>query len=189
MAPIPEYWLKLATAYVLLGMLGCDGLQDFATGPDEVYRGRALGTSEPLCPAEPCSFIRRGFPEGLEFEMTFDPIEAASAPGRISSGEGACGRFFDDDPLLPIAPLSHDDLSLYVFPGARLNNYIFAVAPRAGPLQGRDVMAFVSLHEDGVEVRIIAGSGARACDPSDCDAFARGECDFFGVFKVQKESL
>ena len=173
----------------LLMLFACSGLGEFATAEGEVYRGTVIGREDPLCENQPCSFIRRGFPAGLELELDFDPGESAVAPGSITSNESACGRFFLDDPLLPIAPMAHDELSLFEFPGARLQNYMFAVRPTDGPMQNRDLMAFISLKDDGnMEVRLVAGSGRRACGPDQCDAFSRGECDVFGVFPLTKEA-
>lgn len=172
-----------------LMLLACSGLGEFATSDGELYRGSVLGREDPLCETEPCSFIRRGFPAGLEIELDFDPGLSATRPGSMTSSETACGRFFSDDALLPITPMAHDELSLLEFPGARLQNYIFAVRPTEGPMENRDITAFLSLKDDGsVELRLLAGSGARACAPTDCDAFARGECDVFGVFPVEKEA-
>ena len=177
---------RAATALVLT-LAACSTLSEFSTGDDEVFRGQVVGRAESDCPGEPCSFIRRGFPEDLDMELFFDPAEASSRPGTLRSDDAGCGRFFDGDALLPITPLSHDDLSLFEFPGARLQNYIFAVNPAAGPLAGRDVVVFVALRDNGdIGLRVMAGSGARLCDPTDCEAFARGECDVFGVFSMQK---
>ena len=174
------------TATLLLLLLGgCPNLDEYATGPGEVFSGSILGTASAGCDRAPCSFVRRGFPEGLQLEMTFDPREAGANPGVLTSSMSTCGQFFRDDPLLPITPLAHDDLSLYEFPGARLRNYIFGVRPSAGPLQGRDITAFVSLIDTGaIEVRLLAGAGHRVCAPDDCDAFERGECDAFGIFSL-----
>lgn len=171
----------------LLLLLACSGLGEFATAEGEIYRGSVLGAD---CESEPCSTVRRGFPASLQLELSFDPAASATRPGSITTSEGACGRFFSDDPLLPVTPLAHDELSLFEFPGARLQNYIFAVRPTDGPMQNRDVTAFLSLRDDGdIELRLLAGSGARACAPTDCDAFTRGDCDIFGVFRVEKEAL
>ncbi|MFK7999818.1 MAG: hypothetical protein AB8H86_09485 [Polyangiales bacterium] len=174
----------------LLLLLACSGLGEFATADDEIYRGAVLGAADPLCESEPCSIVRRGFPAGLQLELDFDPADSATRPGSITSSESACGRFFTGDPLLPVTPMAHDELSLFEFPGARLQNYIFAVRPTDGPMQNRDITAFLSLRDDGnIELRLLAGSGARACAPTDCDAFNRGDCDIFGVFLVEKEAL
>ena len=179
---------RLLVPCAVMALVGCSTVDDYRTEADEVYRGQAIGRNEPGCTVEPCSFVRRGFPEGLSVDVAFAPLDAE--PGRITSDEGACGRFFDGDPFQPITALAHDDLSLFEFPGARLKNYIYTVHPQSGPLAGRDLMTFVSLREDGsLEVRVIGGSGSNTCAPDDCEAFARGECDVFGIFPVTKESL
>ncbi|MCA9580743.1 MAG: hypothetical protein KC416_03045 [Myxococcales bacterium] len=79
---------------------------------------------------------------------------------------------FDTTPLEYIAPLEHDNLSLFDFPGGgRLRNYIFAATPLTGPLQGRDPLVFVSLMEnESVEVRVVVGPG-----------------DYFGVFRLRRQ--
>ena len=51
---------------------------------------------------------------------------------------------------------------------------------------GRDVLAIVSLLRGReVEVRILAGSGANLCDPSDCAALGTQRCDYFGLFRLE----
>lgn len=175
------------------GLVGCKDLDSFRTDDGKVWRGQALGTErDGACAGEqPCSFIRRGFAPGTTMELTFDPDRAMSDPGTIGTDDDQCGEAtFADTPLLPIAPLAHDPLSLYGFPGDdRLRNYLFVVRPAQGALEGREAMAFVSLVRGGkVEVRIIAGPG-RNCAPDDCETFADGECDFFGVFRLDKEAV
>ena len=172
---------------LMCSLTACSAFSEFTTGDNEVFRGTVLGQR---CTPEPCSFIRRGFPADLVMDMSFDAKRVATAPGTLTTSEGSCGQFFDGDALLPIAPLAHDDLSLFEFPGAKLQNYIFAIRPSAGPLAGRDITAFVSLRDDeGVELRLLAGGGEDECQPTDCDAFARNECSIFGVFRLEKTEL
>lgn len=180
----------LALSLAALSATGCTDLSDYATPPGRAYQGTIVGTeADGACPpGTPCSFIRRGFPAGVELSMTFDPVEASSDPGTLTTTGELCGATFDDTPLLPITPLAHDALSLYDFPGGgRLRNYMFVARPSAGPLAGRDAMVFVSLLQGGgVDVRILAGPGHTDCAPDDCAAFAAGTCDFFGVFPTTK---
>lgn len=179
---------------VLVGMVclgGCTDLSQFSLEDDEVYRGAVFGNDATSCvDGEPCSFIRRGFSEEAVLEMQFDPSRVETEPGTLTTTGGSCEAIFEDEPLLPIVPLAHDALSLYELPGAgRIQNFIFTAHPTRGPMAGRDAMVFVSLLRSGdAEVRVIAGSGRSDCAPTDCEAFARGECDFFGVFNVQKTS-
>ena len=147
--------------------------------------------NDPLnCPEgiDDCSFIRRGFPSGVTLELTFDPAKQYEEPGTISTSGEVCGATFTDDELLPIAPLAHDQLGLYEFPGGgRVRNFMFVVQPTTGPLADRDAMVFLSLIRGGrVEVRIIAGPG-QFCDPSDCARI--DECDYFGVFELNREPI
>ncbi len=165
----------------------CSDLSEFRTQSDEVYRGVVFGT-ERDCETQPCSFIRRGFPNEAVLEMDFDPSEATGSPGSVTVSGELCDPALSQTPLLPIPPLFHDQLSQYDFPGnGRLRNYLFLARPSDGPLSGRDAMVFVSLIRGGrAEVRVIAGTGQSACDPSDCDRRATGDCDFFGVFALEK---
>jgi hypothetical protein len=51
-------------------------------------------------------------------------------------------------------------------------------------------MVFLSLIRGGdIEVRVIAGPGLVICDPADCAAIDSGQCDYFGVFTLHRESL
>src|SRR5690606_23176650 len=96
-------------------------------------------------------------------------------PGRITTTGQTCdAEVFTDTALLPIPALENDQLALYDFPGGgRIRNYLFALEPEAGPLAGRDAVAFVSLLRDGhIEVRLLSGSGLTECAPEDCAAFA-----------------
>jgi hypothetical protein len=184
---------------LLIGSTGCKELSDFGTGPDEQYVGRILGVDESLgCGGDiPCSFIRRGFSQGTEVILTFDPEKAqydpgrpADFPGTVTSKGEPCGATFVNEPLLPIPPLDHDALGLYELPGGgRVRNYIFAIKPAVGPLAGRDVMAFVSLMREGkAELRIVAGAGQSDCSTDECSSILAGGCDFFGVFPLERVS-
>lgn len=178
---------------LVLCVASCDNLGEFQTGEGEVYRGEIAGVNDPeSCPEGiDCSFIRRGFPSGVTLDLTFDPDRQYDVPGTISTSGENCGSTFDDTPLLSIAPLAHDQLGLYDFPGGgRIRNFMFVARPEGGPLAGRDAMVFVSLLRGGsIEVRVIAGPGTIICDPSDCAELSTGECDYFGVFVLERESI
>jgi hypothetical protein len=172
--------------------LGCTDLSGFQTGPDERYAGVVVGSDDVTCGDDAsCSFIRRGFSSGTRLSMTFDPAARTTGPGELSTSGEACGASLDRTPLMAIPALAHDSLSLYDFPGeGRLENQIYALRPETGPLAGRDMMAFVSLIEGGrIEVRLISGSGREPCAQSECDRYARHECDYFGVFNLRRESV
>jgi hypothetical protein len=111
--------------------------------------------------------------------------------GGLESADQAIGRTGAGPPLLPIAPLFHDQLGQYDFPGSgRVRNYIFLARPESGALEGREASVYISLIREGkLEVRVIAGPGRDECVPSDCEAFRAGECDFFGVYRMDKEDL
>ncbi len=152
----------------VLLLAGCDDLGAYATQPGEVYRGIVVGAEDP-------PLVRRGFAADTELEMTFDPRRAADLddpPGRLTTSDGT----LTGAALEPIVPLSHDVLGLYEIPaGDRVRNYIFVMHPSAGPLAGREPMAFVSLMGDGtIEVRLIAGGGSA---PN----------DYFGLFRLARQ--
>lgn len=126
--------------------------------------------SGPVVGAEGESFIRRGFPAGAVLSIEgFDPPPSDGAIGTVRAREqGETGEMLFTAQLERIAPLSHDQLSQYDFPGgSRLRNYIFVVRPTegTGPLVGREAFVFVSLMEDEVlEVRVISGNGDQPGD-------------------------
>jgi hypothetical protein len=198
--------VRRALCALLLSSLafGCSDLSEFrAVGGEHVYRGTVIGTQEDDCePGLPCSFIRRGFPPGTTLEMTFDPDAPDGRAGTLTTVGEHCTTAEPDCPctrapaldgavMLTTPPLVHDQLSLYDFPGGgRMRNYVFAVEAASGPLANRDPMAFVSLIRGGrIEVRIVAGSGQGDCDPRDCDAYTNNECDFYGVFHLEREAV
>ncbi len=187
---MPSAHPLVVLALVLLAAYACEDLNQFRAVGDEVFRGRVSGQNEPDCVAgEACSFFRRGFSEATVVELAFDPTQAASTPGTITTSSETCGPTFTDEPLRPIPALFHDQLSLYDFPGeGRLRNYIFALQPTTGPLAGRDVLAFVSLLRSGdLELRVLSGSGLRDCSTDDdCSRYLTGECDYFGVFHLER---
>lgn len=189
----------LAAALALVGfaLTGCKELEDFGTEEGEEYVGRILGVDESAgCGGDvPCSFIRRGFSQGTEVMLTFDPDKAqfdpenpTDFPGFVTTSGEPCGATFANEPLVPIPPLDHDALGLYEIPGGgRVRNYMFALRPTTGPLAGRDVMAFLSLMREGrAELRIIAGAGHIDCSKDDCGSWLSGTCDFFGVFPLTR---
>jgi hypothetical protein len=164
--------LGAAVGAVLSIAPGCTDLTSFRGS----FRGSVVGSDDPSCPpGVSCSFIRRGFPEGTELRLDdfVPPPSDASSIGTVTTvGHDA----FDRTPLLRIAPLEHDELSLYTFPGAgRIRNYMFVLRPETGPLAGREAMLFLSLLDnDSVEARIMAGSGDESLG------------DHFGYFRMER---
>lgn len=158
-------------ALSLLALAACEDLARFRTDDASVFRGLVVG-------GDGDSFIRRGFAAGTEMDLEFDAaIADRPSPGTLSTIDAASGtRVFDRTPLEPIAPLQHDQLSEYDFPGGpRLRNYIYVAHPLEGPLAGREAMVFVSLLDDGTaEVRVIAGAGDEAMG------------DHFGFFRLRR---
>lgn len=158
--------LLLSLAVVLLA--GCETMARFHTDPHSVFHGTITGNDSD-------SFIRRGFPPGTTLDLTFDPdMTQGPVPGAISAIAPDGTAYFAATELRVIESLEHDPLSQYDFPGTgRTRNYIYDARPDAGPLAGRDVMAFVSLMDDGsIEVRLVSGTGDEA----------RG--DVFGLFHL-----
>lgn len=153
-----------------LALAACDDLSRFRTDGASVYRGEVVGD-------EGLSFVRRGFAPGTVLELELDPTRPdVPQPGSLTSSVDAVRgeRVFDATPLRSIAPLQHDLLSEYDFPGGgRVRNYLYVARPTSGPLAGRDAMIFISLLDDGgVEVRVIAGEGIEE------------NGDHFGVFRM-----
>lgn len=171
--------------------IGCDDLDDFQTGPDEVFRGTIAGNDV----SDDESFIRSGFKADTTLELTFDPdfsLQSVESqhPGMISTfppnreseeGGDSAGRF-QKTALDTIDPLSHDLLNHYTFPGGgRIRNYIFSATFEE---QRRSAMVFVSLMENkDIEVRIIAPSTPMGC-VSDSEPFE----ELYGVFRLKRES-
>jgi len=183
-----------ATGLALVA-LGCVQLDAFGTDGAHELVGPVFG-AEGDCDAPGddrarCSFIRRGFGSETVLHMTFDPENVQDVAGSLSTTGEDCEPTFTNVPLIAIEALRHDQLSRYEVPGdGRVKNYIFAMSPVSGPLAGRDVMVFVSLlRSERVEVRVVAGSGQNACDPTDCDQIEAGGCDYFGVFSLEREAL
>lgn len=157
---------------VALTLAACDDLSRFRTDGASVYRGEVAGE-------EGISFLRRGFSPDTVLELELDPTRPdVPQPGSLTSSvDPASGeRVFDATPLRSIAPLQHDVLSEYDFPGGgRVRNYLYLARPDSGPLAGRDAMIFISLLDDGgVEVRVIAGEGIEE------------NGDHFGLFRMAR---
>lgn len=151
---------------------GCDTLADFSGD----YEGTIVGSDGNDCDPSvtPCSFIRRGFPEGTTLSLTgFDPSVIEGEVGRLST-QGA--STFEDLPLRTIAPLQHDLLSRYELPGsARVKNFIYVARPTHGSLAGRRPLVFISLMDkDRMEVRVVSGEGEES------------EGDHFGLFLMER---
>ena len=171
-------------------------MEDYASSDTTVWSGIVVGSESPddcgtggeASGARECSFILRGVSPGTVLELDLWETEMEGIAGTLTTQSEQCGaRVFDGAELRVNDPLSHDALSQLTFPGnGRLMNTIYAVRPTTGPFAGRDVMAIVSLlRDERVEVRLMAGEGRR-CAPGDCDAFARGECDLFAVFRLRR---
>jgi hypothetical protein len=168
---------------------GCAQLDTYDTGTDAEYVGQIFGADQDGCAdLARCSFIRRGFGGETVLRLRFNADDVQGIAGSLSTEGENCGPTLTDVPLVAIEPLLHDQLGLYEIPGgARVKNFIFSVSPVSGPLSGRDVVAFVSLvRSDRVEVRLLAGSGQNACDPTDCGQINAGGCDYFGVFSLRR---
>ena len=164
-------------------LVGCEDLDEFRTGPDEVFHGRVIGSdSQQDVP----SFIRAGFPSFTQMDLTFDPMRAMAEGESVGSAPSAgtldtyvCPEevqrcksslreqgAFDDAKLEPIERLAHDALSEYDFPGGgRLRNYMLSTRSTVSTAEGdveRSAMVFLSLMESGsIEARVIAPSVRR----------------------------
>jgi hypothetical protein len=180
--PLQRALRTVSCLALLCGLLACDDLRQFKTGPHTVFRGEVVGSdSDP----NGGSFIRQGFASHTQLELSFDPTlatqpisadagagQAEHGPGTIDSyvcpsGQPQCGVAgrargpFDHARLVPIENLAHDSLSQYTFPGGgRIRNYMFGTRFRSTSSLGvaeRYAMIFISLMESGkIEVRAIA---------------------------------
>ena len=165
-------WKQLVwfESLLLLGAAaGCTELDSY----NGDYQGTVVG-------AEGDSFIRRGFPAGAVLELRdFRPPPTSGAVGRIVVRHLEPPTRLEAD-LQVIAPLEHDQLGQYDFPGGgRIRSFVFSVAVDATTSDprfvGREPMAFVSLmDDDDVEVRIVSGPGD---EPG----------DLFGLFILGKQ--
>jgi hypothetical protein len=129
-------------AVIAIGLApGCDELDEFRTGPDEIFHGQVIGGEMD----GGASFVRSGFEPRTEMELTFDPELAAAhdrdgeprSAGAIHTYEcppesDLCAEsrreagHFDHARLEAIPELASDALSQYDFPGGgRLRNYMF----------------------------------------------------------------
>jgi hypothetical protein len=180
---------------ILIGLfvciaLGCDDLDDFRTGPGEVFEGTVAGSET----GDEGSFIRTGFVAGTRLELTFNPDFSLESdeeidPGTISTfkpageddDEEAAGDF-QNTALDVISPLAHDPLMKYSFPGGgRIRNYIFSALYHGGT---RSAFIFVSLMEDkDIEIRIIAPRVESACESDNAP-----NRELFGVFRLKRVS-
>jgi hypothetical protein len=174
---------------------GCDELDEFRTGPNEVFHGQVIGSEID----GGASFVRSGFEPRTELELTFDPERAsAREPGNVGSihtyecppQSDLCAEsvrepgHFEHAALEPIPELAGDALSQYDFPGGgRLRNYMFGArfrTPGDASAQLRDAMVFISLMENGrIEARVIAQS---ALDEGGEPAYPA----LFGVFALER---
>jgi hypothetical protein len=192
-------WLCAVIAVGLAS--GCDELDEFRTGPDEIFHGQVIGGEMD----GGASFVRSGFEPRTEMELTFDPeLAAAHDPDGELRSAGSIHTYecppesdfcaqsrresghFDHARLEPIPELASDALSQYDFPGGgRLRNYMFGArfrTPGDTSSQLRDAMVFISLMENGrIEVRVIAQSAV------DADGVAV-EPALFGVFALERRA-
>jgi hypothetical protein len=184
-------------------VLGCDALQQFHTGPNDVFTGEVIGSDSQK--SEP-SFIRQGFDSHTEMDLSFDPTMASKyvrsgnpiSPGTIDTylcpatldfcraSQRTAGHF-QHSKLEQIVNLTQDALSQYDFPGGgRLRNYIFTArfeSQVGASALARSAMVFLSLMEDSkVEVRVIS--------PSVLDTDGKTELlpALFGVFVLDRRT-
>lgn len=146
---------------------GCTELDSYAG----TYQGTIVGSDGE-------SFIRRGFPAGTRLVLgDFDPPPASAGVSVATLDVRHGTDVLMVGTLELIAPLEHDQLSQYDFPGGgRIRNFIFAVEPTEGAFVDREAMAFVSLMDnDEIEVRIISGKGDEAAG------------DLFGLFILGRQ--
>ncbi|MBK8172060.1 MAG: hypothetical protein IPK60_17185 [Sandaracinaceae bacterium] len=204
--------ITIAMACILLA--ACHTAADLGASSGRLCSGGVIGSD--------VSFIRRGFCPGSTLEIAFAPnIPAAwNCPpisglfdAVISTHDGTArpaeSQAFHCAPLRVVAPLEHDSLSSFTFPGGnRVQSTIYSVSRTDLPNEcsdapamcssvptscfqsspGQDAFAFVSLMEDGiVEVRLLSGNGTDS-DESGCGDISRPiSPHLFGVFSLTCE--
>ncbi|MCB9707769.1 MAG: hypothetical protein H6714_03110 [Myxococcales bacterium] len=159
---------------ILVVVAACQDPGDLAAGSGNRYCGTVVGSDDPAleCEGNNCSFIRRSFAAGTMLELSFFPDLNGCMPPVRDSTIGvmrSTDGIFDCAYIDEIAPLKHDLLSQYDFPGAkRIRNYIYTTRISPAGQESRDLMLFFSVLDDGrAELRVVAGRG----DERDGDIF------------------
>lgn len=203
----------LWSACLALALMGCHDAADLGATSGRVCQGGVIGSD--------VSFIRRGFCPGSTLEIAFSPTVPAewncppiTGPfdALLNTHDGvhsSATDAFHCAPLRAIAPLEHDSLSSFTFPGGdRVLNTVYAVSRTDLPTAcegastmctdvpascfasspGQDAFAFVSLMEDGtVEVRILSGNGTDDDEAGCANPDVAVSRNLFGVFALTCE--
>lgn len=162
-------WLRTLIAIAATGLtLSCRNLDRFDTDGG-AYCGSIVSAQ----------FVRQGYPPNLRLAMTLDISKLDSAPGTLTTDDGATGPCagkprFDQAVMRVSEELSHDPLSTLEFGPARDHNFMAWVESSCeGP-----TLAVVSLMKnDDVEVRLMR--------PPPADGSAPGG---FAVFQLTRRS-
>lgn len=206
--------ISLTLAWSVVAMFaGCHEAAELGATSGRVCRGGVIGSD--------VSFIRRGFCPGSTLEIAFSPT--IPADWNCPTIEGPFDAIlnthdavhtpesdaFHCAPLRAIAPLEHDSLSSFTFPGGdRVLNTVYAVSRTDLPTAcadaasmctdvpatcfasspGQDAFAFVSLMDDGtVEVRVLSGNGTDDNESACSDGTLPVSRNLFGVFSLTCE--
>lgn len=162
--------LFIAAGGLVATTMGCRDVTRFSTRGDHYEGEVARG-----------SFVRAGVVEGAKMCVTLDAEHLQDAPGTISTSDGR----FKGAKLRPIPQIWHDPLSTLSFGDGRVQNLVYVVSPVAPAGDTQDVMAFLSLmDEGGIEVRLVRG--APQGDAGAVGATPAPSPPLFGVFALDR---
>ena len=130
---------------LLTAAVACQDVGEYSTAMGECYKGEIIASG----------FVRKGFGTGVTLTLSVDTNALGRgdpAAGYLSTSDGT----FRDAPVSQMEPLSHDSLSLFQFPGGRVQNYL----AHATPVSGQSALVVISLMEnEDVEVRVLRPAG------------------------------
>lgn len=178
---MPAVLRKCAPAALLaffVVLAACTDLEHFSTSQDESYCGSIAGEKS----------FRTGLSGTLRMRLVLDAslLDGPGSPGTLWTFDAADDGgepLLSGAPLRRIASMDNDALSRPEFGEGRLQNRIYAVAPkRAGE---EPLFAVLSLVNDGrVEVRLMRPG--RATSPE--SPAPPGEGPLFGAFSLTKKA-
>jgi hypothetical protein len=143
---------------------GCTAINDFSTDPGDCYHGSIVEAD----------FVRTDtFAPDTQLTLTLDAnaLGRGEIGGTITTSDG----LFYGAPISQLEELTHDQLSLFSFPGGRIRNYL-AFTPSHDGLIATVVISL--MENDDVEVRILRAG-------TEVDAGVG--TSLFGIFRLKRE--
>ena len=163
---------RAAPVLIVLGLAACRDVSRFSSRGDRFEGGIVKG-----------SFVRANIAEETRMCLTLDTDHLQDAPGTITTTDGR----FQRAALRPIPQIFHDPLSTLEFGDGRVQNLVYAAAPRAvdaGDAEVQDVLVVVSLMQsEHVEVRVVRGAPQSDAGPPPAGAAS----PVFGVFNLERQ--